>query len=165
MPVVDESALAVRREPLSVGSVAPDFVLPDGDRNEVRLSTVTDGRAAVVVFFPWAFTSVCVSELCSLRDRLPELSNEHAVTLAISCDATATLRELTRQQGYAFPLLSDHWPHGEVASAYGVFDPAIGASLRGTFVLDRDRVVRWSVVNAVPDPRDVDDYVRVLSEL
>jgi peroxiredoxin len=165
VPVDDGSASAVQVQPLSIGSVAPDFVLPDGDRNEVRLSQVADGRAAVVVFFPWAFTSVCVSELCSIRDRLPELSNEHAVTLAISCDATATLRELTRQQGYAFPLLSDHWPHGEVASSYGVFDPTIGASLRGTFVLDRDRVVRWSVVNAVPDPRDVDDYVRVLAEL
>lgn len=164
MPVVD-GAGGARSEPLPVGSVAPDFELPDGDRNEVRLSTVADGRASVVVFFPWAFTSVCVSELCSIRDRLPELTNGHALTLAISCDATATLRELTRQQGYAFPLLSDHWPHGEVASAYGVFDPAIGASLRGTFVLDRDRVVRWSVVNAVPDPRDVDDYVRVLAEL
>jgi alkyl hydroperoxide reductase subunit AhpC len=75
------------------------------------------------------------------------------------------LRELTRQQGLEFPVLSDHWPHGEVASAFGVFDPQVGAALRGTFILDAERVVRWRVINAVPDAREIDDYVRVLAEL
>lgn len=163
MPVVDDAP--PRMTPLGVGDVAPDFTLPDGDRNEVRLSEHAAGRVAVVVFFPWAFTSVCTAELCGLRDRLPELSSDGAATLAVSCDATATLRELTRQQGFGYPVLSDHWPHGEVSSAFGVFDPAIGAAVRGTFILDADRVVRWRVVNDVPDAREIDDYVRALSEL
>lgn len=163
MPVVDGAE--PRTTPLDVGDVAPDFVLPDAHRTETRLSELAAGRASVVVFFPWAFTSVCTAELCGVRDRLPELSNDAAVTVAISCDATATLRELTRQQGFEFPVLSDHWPHGEVCSAFGVFDPAIGAALRGTFILDADRVVRWRVVNAVPDARELDDYVAALAAL
>lgn len=163
MPVADGAA--ARTSPLEVGDVAPDFVLADGDRNEVRHSEYVAGRLAVVAFFPWAFTSVCTAELCGVRDRLSELSNEVAATVAISCDATASLRELSRQQGLTYPLLSDHWPHGEVASAFGVFEPAIGAALRGTFILDADRVVRWRVVNDVPDAREIDDYVRVLAEL
>lgn len=162
MPVVDSSP---RRRPLDVGEAAPDFVLPDPDRAPVTLSQYLAGRVGVVVFFPWAFTSVCTSELCAVRDRLPELANDVSGTVAISCDATATLRELRSQQGLDFPLLSDHWPHGEVASAYGVFDADLGAAVRGTFVVDRDLVVRWRVVNAVPDAREVDDYVRALASL
>jgi len=154
-----------RATPLEVGDVAADFVLPDGERNEIRHSDYTAGRAAVVVFFPWAFSSVCTAELCGVRDRMPELSNDAAATVAISCDAPASLRELTRQQGLPYPVLSDHWPHGQVASAFGVFDPALGAAMRATYVLDADRVVRWRVLNAVPDARDVDDYVRVLGTL
>jgi peroxiredoxin len=154
-----------RATPLDVGDTAPDFVLSDPDRTQVRHQEYVAGRFGVVVFFPWAFTGVCTAELCGVRDRLPELSNDTAATVAISCDATATLRELTRQQGLEFPVLSDHWPHGEVASAFGVFDPQVGAALRGTFILDAERVVRWRVINAVPDAREIDDYVRVLAEL
>jgi peroxiredoxin len=163
VPVADGGG--AREHPLEVGEVAPDFTLPDPDRVPVTLSEYLDGRIGVVVFFPWAFTSVCTSELCAVRDRLPDLSNDGAATVAVSCDATATLRELRAQQGFDFPLLSDHWPHGEVASAYGVFDGTIGAAVRGTFVVDAGLVVRWRVVNAVPDAREVDDYVRVLASL
>jgi len=161
--VPDAEDLVPRSEPLAVGEVAPDFVLPDGHRRPVRLSEHAAARAAVVVFYPWAFTSVCTGELCAIRDRLPELDNDRSATLAVSCDATATLRVFARQEGYVFPLLSDHWPHGAVSRAYGVFDETLGAAVRGTFVLDRDRVVRWRVVNEVPDPRDIDAYLTALA--
>lgn len=163
MPVAD--GVTARTDPLEVGEVAPDFTLSDDHRSPVQHSAYVGDRVAVVMFFPWAFTSVCTAELCAVRDRLPELDNDRAVTVAISCDATATLRELARQQGFGFPLLSDHWPHGEVASAFGVFDPGFGAAIRGTFILDADRVVRWRVINAVPDAREVDDYVAALSRI
>ena len=163
MPVAEGTA--GRTTPLEIGEVAPDFTLPDGNRSLVHHSEFVGDRVAVVVFYPWAFTSVCTAELCSVRDRLPELTNDASATVAISCDATATLRELTRREGLEFPVLSDHWPHGEVSSAFGVFDDQIGAALRGTFILDPDRVVRWRVLNAVPDAREIDEYVRALAHL
>lgn len=159
------AAPAAREEPLAVGDTAPDVTLPDSDRRPVTLSDYLAGRIGVVVFFPWAFTSVCTAELCAVRDRLPELHNNASATVSISCDAPASLRELRAQQGLDFPLLSDHWPHGHASAAFGVFDPAIGAALRGTFIVDADLVVRWRVINAVPDAREIDDYVRVLASL
>jgi peroxiredoxin len=152
-----------RTEPLQVGEVAPDVALRDADRRLVRLSEHAAGRAAVVVFYPWAFTGVCTGELCAIRDRLPELDNDRSVTVAISCDAPATLRAFADREGYTFPLLSDHWPHGSVSRAFGVFDERAGAAVRGTFVLDPDRVVRWRVVNAIPDAREIDEYLAALA--
>ena len=68
------------------------------------------------------------------------------------------LRTFADQEGFTFPMLSDFWPHGAVAAAYGVLDPDIGVALRGTFLIDRDGVVRWSVVNGIGDARDIGDY-------
>jgi alkyl hydroperoxide reductase subunit AhpC len=62
-------------------------------------------------------------------------------------------------------MLSDFWPHGEVARAYGVLHEDIGIALRGTFLVDRDGVVRWTVLNGIPDARDVEDYKRAIAAL
>jgi peroxiredoxin len=161
VPAAD--VLVPSSEPLAVGAVAPDFVLPDAARNQVRLSELAAGRVAVVVFYPWAFTGVCTGEMCEIRDRLPELSNDRTVTLAISCDATATLRAFAEQQGLTFPLLSDHWPHGAVSRAFGVFDENAGAAVRGTFVLSPQQEVLWRVINAIPHARDLDEYLAALA--
>jgi len=69
------------------------------------------------------------------------------------------------EQGYTFPLLADFWPHGAVATSYGVFDEALGLALRGTFIIDKQGAVAYKVVNAIPDARDTADYRRVLASL
>ncbi len=61
--------------------------------------------------------------------------------------------------------MSDFWPHGEVARAYGVFNEAVGASERGTFVIDKDGVVQYSVHNGLPDARDQEAYVDALKAI
>jgi peroxiredoxin len=85
--------------------------------------------------------------------------------LAVSCDSVHTQRVFADQQRLDYPLLSDFWPHGAVARSYGVFDETIGAALRGSFVIDRGGVVQWTVVNALPDARDVAAYQKVLAGL
>jgi alkyl hydroperoxide reductase subunit AhpC len=75
------------------------------------------------------------------------------------------LRTYADQQGFTFPMLSDFWPHGAVAEAYGVLHPDIGIALRGTFLIDREGVVRWTVVNSIPEARDVDDYRTAIAAL
>jgi len=139
----------------AVGDAAPLFTLPDTEGRPVALSDFRGGPV-VLVFFPWAFSSVCTAELCTLQERLPEVQHHTATTLGVSCDARASLRAFAAAEGYAFPLLSDHWPHGEVSRRYGVFDDTLGAALRGTFVIDGAGVVRWRVVQGVPDARDLD---------
>jgi peroxiredoxin len=150
---------------VDVGDTAPDFELPDGDRTPVRLSTYRGEKNVIVVFYPLAFTGTCQGELCAIRDEIADFSSDDVQTLAISCDSTAVHAKWAAEQGYTFPLLADFWPHGAVATSYGVFDDKIGLALRGTFIIDKQGTVAYKVVNAIPDARDTDEYRRVLAAL
>lgn len=144
----------------AVGSAAPDFELHDQHGASVRLADLRD-RHLVLVFFPFAFTGVCTDELRELRGGV----GADAGVVAVSCDSMFTLRAYGDANEIDYPLLSDFWPHGEVARRYGVFDEARGCALRGTFVIDTSGVIRWGVVNAIPDARDVKEYRKVLDAL
>ena len=150
---------------VDVGQEAPDFTLTSADNEKVSLSSFRGQKNVVLVFYPWAFTGTCTGELCAIRDRIATFDGDDVVTLAVSCDARFSLKVFAEREGYSFPLLSDHWPHGEVARAYGVFNEKAGAANRGTFIVDKQGIVRYTVVNAIPDARDPDEYERVLATL
>ncbi len=150
---------------VDVGDEAPDFELPDQDRRPVRLSSFRGQKNVVLVFYPLAFTGTCQGELCAIRDELEDFSGDDVVTLAVSCDSTAVHKKWADEQGYAFPLLADFWPHGDVARAYGVFQEDFGIALRGTFIIDKQGRVASTVVNGIGDARSNDDYRAVLSRL
>lgn len=151
--------------PLSPGATAPEFRLTDQHGSTVSLSDFAGERAVVLVFFPFAFSGVCTSELGALQESLPRLASEGAAVLAVSCDPVFALRTFADRDGLEFPILSDFWPHGAVASAYGVHDADRGCPTRSTFVVDRWGTICWSVHNALPDARDVGEYVRVVGSL
>lgn len=117
----------------------------------------------LLVFYPWAFSRICTGELSGLRERHAEVTALGARVLAVSCDAMFTLRAYADAERLPFDLLTDHWPHGEIARAYGVFDPDPGVALRGSFVIDADGAVRWSVVSEIGAGRDIDAHVAVLA--
>jgi peroxiredoxin len=150
---------------VEVGQEAPDFTLRSADNEKVTLSSFRGAKNVVLVFYPWAFTGTCTGELCEIRDRIATFASDDVVTLAVSCDPRYSLRVFAEQQGYTFPLLSDSWPHGEVAQRYGVFDERAGAAIRGTFIIDKAGITRYTVVNAIPDARDPDAYEAVLATL
>ena len=83
----------------------------------------------------------------------------------MSVDSFFTHRAWAEAENFQFGLLADFWPHGAVAQAYGVFDEAKGLAIRGTFVIDKEGIVRWKVVNPIPQARDVADYRKALAEL
>ncbi|ACY97224.1 MULTISPECIES: peroxiredoxin [Thermomonospora] len=149
---------------VEVGDVAPDFELTDQHGTPVRLSEHRGRHNVVVVFFPLAFSGVCTGELGAIRDELESLGRDTRV-LAVSVDSKFALRAWADKEGYTFPLLSDFWPHGEVARTYGVFDAELGVALRGTFIIDREGVVRWKVVHPLPEARDIDEYRKALAAL
>jgi peroxiredoxin len=149
---------------VDVGDLAPDFVLNDQDKQPVRLSDLR-GKKVVLVFYPRSFTGLCEGELCAIRDRITDFSNDDVQTVAVSCDTEAVHKKWADEQGYTFPLLADFWPHGEVARTYGVLNEDFGVALRATFVLDRDGVVAHKVVNALGDVRDQDECAKVLAGL
>jgi mycoredoxin-dependent peroxiredoxin len=147
---------------LSVGDVAPDFTLQDQHGQSHTLSSHRDSSTVLLVFFPFAFTGVCNGEMHVLSDHAAQWRSLGADVLAVSCDTLPALRRFSDQERLDLPLLSDFWPHGAVSSAYGVFQDSIGAAGRGSFVIDRSGIVRWSVQTAMPDARDVNDYLDAL---
>lgn len=141
-----------------VGQPAPDFNARNQHGEVVSLSALR-GAPAVVIFYPWAFSSICRGELAAVRDDHSRFIAAGARVLAVSCDSMFTLRAYADAEAIEFDLLTDHWPHGVIAGAYGVFDAEAGCALRGTFVLDAEGVVTWRVVNGIGEPRDLADVL------
>ena len=137
-----------------VGHSAPDFTARNQHGESITL-TELQGGPVVVVFYPWAFSGICRGELAAIRDDHDRFTAAGARVLAVSCDSMFTLRAYADAEEIDFDLLSDHWPHGGIASAYGVFDAGAGCALRGTFVLDAEGLVTWQTVNGIGEPRDL----------
>jgi mycoredoxin-dependent peroxiredoxin len=148
----------------AVGDVAPDLTLPDTHGTPVTLSDLR-GAPVALVFFPFAFSRVCGSELCELRDNLVDFTAAGVTLLGVSCDSTFALRAWSEQERHGFDLLSDFWPHGAAARAYGVLDEEHGLALRGSFLLDADGVVRWTVVHPAGRARPLEAYREALARL
>lgn len=149
----------------AVGDVAPDFTLRDQNGATVSLSDFRGAKNVVIVFYPFAFSGICTGELCEIRDNLSGFVSEDIHVLTISCDHMFSLRAFADREGYFFPLLSDFWPHGEVARRYGIFHESAGAARRGTFLVDREGIVRWTLVNEIGEARDFSGYHAALREL
>jgi peroxiredoxin len=150
---------------VEISEQAPDFELKDQHGTPVRLSSFQGSKNVVLVFYPLAFSGVCSGELCALRDDFPEVTREDVELLTVSVDSTFVLRTWADRDTFSFSLLSDFWPHGDVAKLYGVFDADKGVATRGTFIIDKAGVIRWKVVNPIPQARDIAEYKKVLADL
>ena len=150
---------------VEVGQEAPDFELRNQHGEPIRLSSFRGAKNVVLVFYPLAFSGVCGSELRALRDDFPEVTREDTELLTVSVDSVYVLRKWSDTEGFQFGLLSDFWPHGGVASLYGVFNADRGVAVRGTFIIDKAGVVRWKVVNPIPEARDIAEYQKALAAL
>ena len=151
--------------PIEVGAVAPDFTLKDQNGEDVTLSSFRGQKNVLIVFYPLAFTGVCTGELCSVRDNLGDFVNDAVQTLTISVDSMPTHKIFAEREGYQFPLLSDFWPHGEVARAYGVFNEERGIANRGTFLVDKEGIVRFAEMNLPGQARDQQAWRQAIAAL
>ncbi len=133
---------------VQIGQQAPDFTLYDSEKNQVTLSSFK-GKPVVILFFPQAFTGVCTTELCSVRDNIASYNKVDAQVLAISVDSIFTLAKFKEEQGLNFPLLSDF--NKEVSQAYGAFYETFvfdmhGVSKRAAFVVDKEGNISYAEV-------------------
>ncbi len=149
---------------LSVGDVAPEFSLPDQDRQVVSLAELR-GTPVLVVFYPFAFSGICTGELCQLRDELATYTDAGVRVVAVSTDPVFSLKAWKAQEGFDFPLLSDFWPHGATAQAYGVFNDKAGMAVRGTFLVDAEGKVAFAEVNGPGDAREQSGWKAAVAEL
>jgi peroxiredoxin len=151
--------------PIDVGARAPDFTLKDQNNQEIKLSDFVGRKAVLLVFYPLAFTGTCQGELGEIRDNIADYANSHVQILTVSVDSAYSHKVWAEREGYDFPLLADFWPHGEVARAYGVFNEQAGYANRGTFLIDRDSVVRYAEMHGPGQPRDQKPWREALSEI
>ncbi len=150
---------------VDVGVEAPDFTLKDQNNQKVTLSSYRDDKHVLLVFYPFAFSGTCQGELCQLRDELADYTSADVQVVGVSVDTPYSLKAWAKEQGYDFPLLSDFWPHGEVAKTYDVFLEAAGLAVRGTFLVDKSGVVRFAEVNGPGEVRDQSGWKKAVAAL
>ena len=150
---------------ISVGDEAPDFTLRDQNNEEFTLSSHRGHRAVLLVFYPLAFTGICTGELCVVRDDMPTFENDDVLTVSISVDSVYSHKVFSEREGYDFPLLADFWPHGGVAQTYGVFNEVAGIANRGTFLVDKQGIVRFAEMNPPGQGRDADEWRAAIKQL
>jgi peroxiredoxin len=151
--------------PVAVGAKAPDFTLPNQDREAVTLSDQLKKGPVVLAFMPAAFSGTCTTEMCTFRDSAAELNKVNATVLGITVDTFFALKAWADSQSLKFPLLSDF--NKDVIRQYGVVNPdMIGLkdiSKRATFVIDRAGTVRHAEV--LDDARNEPNYAKVKQTL
>ncbi len=146
------------------GEPAPHAELVNQYGEPVRLGALR-GAPAVLVFFPFAFSRVCTRELADLQAARGLFDSHGARLLGISTDSRFTLRAYAETEALSFDLLSDFWPHGAAARAFGVFDEQTGQAGRSTFFLDADGIVSSVVSSGAGEPRSAADYAVALAAL
>ncbi len=153
---------------IKIGDVAPDFTLVSDAKEAITLSS-HKGKNVVILFFPLAFTSVCTTELCTMRDDMADYQNLNADILAISVDSPFTLERFKQDQNFNFPLLSDF--NKEVANAYGaLYEDFVmgmkGVAKRAAFVVDTEGIIRYAeVLESAGDLPSFESIKSTLSEL
>lgn len=150
---------------LEPGDDAPEFALRDQHGQEQTLDSRRGRRNVLLVFYPFAFTGVCTGELRELAAQAAQWDALETDVIAVSCDPIPSLRAFSDQENFSFPVVSDFWPHGAVATAYGAFDETLGVAGRATYVIDRAGTIRWTVQSAIADARDITGYLTALAEL
>src|SRR5581483_5224075 len=132
----------------TVGQKAPNFELPDTDKNMVKLESFK-GKNVVLLFFPAAFTGVCTKEMCESRDTLSWFNGMNAQVLGVSVDMPFSLGKFKEANQLNFPLLSDF--NKDAINAYGIkYDTWVaglkGVAKRSSFVIDKEGVIRFAQV-------------------
>lgn len=150
--------------PLLVGAQAPDFELPNQYGEAVNRAALA-GAPALLVFFPLAFTPVCEGELAALAAAGRDGALGTTRVVGLSVDHRYALRDAADRLGVGFDLLSDFWPHGEVAQAYGAFDPVRGHATRRSFLLRPGGEIVAVFESDHDHPRTVGSYATAIAAL
>jgi len=153
---------------LEIGSDAPNFTLKTKTAEGLKDITLADYRgnsSVVLLFFPFAFTSVCMAEACSVRDDLSEYKELNAQVLGISVDSPFAQEAMAQKEGLNFPLLSDF--NKTVSRDYGVlyedFIGFNGVSKRSAFVISKEGKVSFSWSS--DDPKQLPDFTEIKNSL
>ncbi|HBT39484.1 MAG TPA: peroxiredoxin [Pseudothermotoga sp.] len=147
---------------MTVGSTAPDFTLKDQDGKPIQLSSLK-GRKVLLSFHPLAWTSVCADQMKSLEGAYGEFESLNVVPLGISVDPVPSKKAWAESLGLEkLRILSDFWPHGEVARAFGIFRDKDGFSERANLLIDEQGKIIWMKVYPIKQLPDLGEILSFL---
>lgn len=151
--------------PISIGQKAPQFNLPDQDKNFHSLESLK-GKNILLLFFPAAFTGVCTKEMCETSNELSYYNKLNAQVYGISVDMPFSLGKFREMNGIKFPLLSDF--NKEAITAYDVRNENFAVGLKGvakraSFVIDKEGIIRFAEV--LPNPGDYPNFEAIKKTL
>lgn len=158
-----------------VGMQAPDFtaaaVMANGDIiNNFNLSEAIKNKYAIIFFYPLDFTFVCPSELIALHNRIAEFEQRNTLVIGVSIDSQFThnaWRKTPVNEGgigpVQYPLIAD--VNHQICQAYGVEHPTAHIALRGTFIIDKQGIIRSQIVNDLPLGRNIDELLRLIDAI
>ena len=150
---------------VAVGQPAPDFTLPATGGDRVTLSSYRGRKNVVLSFVPAAFTPVCSDQWPGYNFARELFEQREAIVLGVSTDNTPSQYAWVREMGGLwFPVLSDFWPHGAVASAYGVLRGS-GVAERAIIIVDKKGVIRFIDVHDINTRPDLGAIVKELDKL
>jgi peroxiredoxin len=138
---------------VTTGERAPEFDLAVTHLERVRLSDFRGRSNVLLVFHPFAFTPVCEDEARDLQENLQSFRDANTEIVFVSCDPSAARQAWKKELEAEYTFASDFWPHGTASQAYGVFNEETGAPHRGTFLIDQDGTVIWSLVSVRDERR------------
>lgn len=144
---------------LAVGDLAPDFTLPDTEFTPVTLSEQLRNGPVTIVFVSFAFSEICDGEVCEIRDHREIFDGAGSTVLVITCDRPQTLKAWKQANRLDTTVLSDGWPHGQVATAYGCFNEVAGCAERLTVIVGTDGTVSAMFRSGgIGEARNFEDY-------
>ena len=150
---------------LKVGDQAPNFELQSHLGTTVKLEDLR-GKNVVLAYYPFAFTPVCSSQIPGLSEAAERFTEANTAVFALSIDSTHSNKAWAEKIGpIHIQLLSDFWPHGEVAKAYGVLNATAGRAERAVFVIDGEGIVRYIDVHDIGEEPEIEQIFEVLAEL
>lgn len=150
---------------LRVGQPAPDFELKGQNGEKVKLSDLR-GQKVVVAFHPLAFTNVCTRQMLDLELNHDKIEEAGATAVAINVDQPNAKKSWADSIGVKkTPLLSDFWPHGQVAKEYGIWKEDGGVSGRATYIVDEDGNLAWQKEYEMGEVPDIDEILDALNQV
>jgi peroxiredoxin len=157
--------MADRSQPIAVGEAAPDFTLKDQNGKDFTLSE-NMGKRVLLSFHPLAWTDVCRKQMVSLEDNFETFTALDTVPVGLSVDAVPTKKAWADAMKLKnLRLLSDFWPHGAVAKAYGLFREPGGTSERANVLVDEKGKVAWVKIYNIPQLPDINEVISAIKKM
>ncbi len=149
---------------IKIGNEIQDFSLRDHKKKDVHLRDFRD-KKVLLSFHPLAWTKVCAEQMNSLEKNHELFDKLNTVAFGISVDPIPSKRAWARELGIThIRLLSDFWPHGEVARSYGIFREKEGVSERANIIIDEEQKVIFFKIYLIHELPDIAEITKILEK-